>query len=188
MGLVGFEGELGDIWAETWVKWGRGLVNYHSCTKCTNTYYLWVSVCLGPRCGWAGPSVWLSVSHETAVKVTSGTAVLAKPDRTGKDPLQSYSRGCWQDLIPPNLLDGGCQLLTGCWSSDHPLFFVTSVSAESSSQMATRFIKASEKSHRERVSKKDVRVLHNLISGWHPIAFALLYSRSILVCSLEASH
>ena len=145
----------GNIWAETWVKWSVGLVTY-CCTKlCQNLWaknnpsYLRASVCLGPRCGWAGPSVWLSISHEAAVKVTSGTAVFAKPDRTGKDPLQSHSGCCWQDSVPPKLLDGGSQLLTRCWSSDHPLFFVTSASPESNSQMATRFNRASEKSHRE---------------------------------------
>ena len=56
-------------------------------------------------------------------------------------------------------------LLTGCWSKDHPQFFVTSASPESSSQIVTCFIRGSEKLQREKMSKKDITVFRSLISG-----------------------
>ena len=65
-----------------------------------NISYLRVSVCLGPGCGWSGPRVWLSVYHEDTVKVSLGTTILAKPDRTGKGGLQSHSGDCrWTQFL-----------------------------------------------------------------------------------------
>lgn len=83
-----------------------------------NISYLRVSVCLEPGCGWAGPGVWLSVSQGCR-QGSSGTAVLAKPDSTEMDSLQSHSEDYWKDSVPPSLLGRGSQLLTGCQSKDH---------------------------------------------------------------------
>ena len=101
--------------------------------------------------------VWLSISQGCS-QGSSGTAVLAKPDSTETDSLQSHSEDCGQDSVPPSLL-------TGCWSKDHPQFFVTSASPESSSQIVTCFIRGSEKLQREKMSKKDITVFCSLISG-----------------------
>lgn len=162
----------GDIWADTYTKWGSVLVIYRCVRNYPRMYWLKTTFIIS-RFQW----VWnLGMAQ---LVPASGSASFTRLQSRCPLGLQALQTLTGKNLLPVSLrkVVGRIQLLPGwwtdCWPRGYLQFSVTSACPQGSSHTAPCFIRASKGDKPERERARLRSAFYDLISMQHQVYLVL---------------